>query len=443
MTKLAFSLPLPLKPLKAPLKLITSPFQDTVAVPRDLSHVTRIDRDSEVSAAEGGLESWQLEEIWRGVENLYASGVYPAVQFCLRRNGKILLNRSLGHARGNGPDKSSEPSVSLTPETPICLYSASKAVTAMVMHKLEELKEINLMDPVGHYIPEFKRSDKRGITVHQVLSHRAGIPLPPAHLDKDALFDPDLIKQAMREIEPEWPAGSVVAYHALTGGYIFAAIVEEVTGQSIQAFLQENFAEPLGMKYFTYGLPQQDKSELALNYNSGFKIPAPIKNALQKMLGASLEEVVEISNDERFYDQVIPAGNLVATAEEVSRFYQMLLDKGEYEGKTLLSPNTVYRAVQPVGKMEIDRLLLLPMRYSAGFMLGNDPYGMYGPKTKSAFGHLGFSNNFCWADPERNIAVSLLTTGNPVIGTHLPSLLKLLSSISSHCAPMREVDWIN
>ena len=58
---------------------------------------------------------------------------------------------------------------------------------------------------------------------------------------------------------------------------------------------------------------------------------------------------------------------------------------------------------------------------------------MYGPQTGQAFGHLGLSNIFCWADPQRDISVSILNTGKSIVGTHLPALIRLLFSISRAC----------
>ena len=63
---------------------------------------------------------------------------------------------------------------------------------------------------------------------------------------------------------------------------------------------------------------------------------------------------------------------------------------------------------------------MLPLRYSAGMMLGASPFGLYGPDTARAYGHLGFANIFGWADPERATSVALLTTGKLVIGLHAP-----------------------
>ena len=76
---------------------------------------------------------------------------------------------------------------------------------------------------------------------------------------------------------------------------------------------------------------------------------------------------------------------------------------------------------------------MLPLRYSAGMMLGASPFGMYGPDTARAYGHLGFANIFGWADPERATSVALLTTGKLLVGLHAPWLVALLASLSRHC----------
>ena len=72
------------------------------------------------------------------------------------------------------------------------------------------------------------------------------------------------------------------------------------------------------------------------------------------------------------------------------------------------------------------------MRYALGPMLGSNPVGLFGPMTGQAFGHLGFPI-FCVGRPERDISVSLLTTGKSVVGTHLPALANLLYQISTQC----------
>ena len=63
-------------------------------------------------------------------------------------------------------------------------------------------------------------------------------------------------------------------------------------------------------------------------------------------------------------------------------------------------------------------------------MLGDDPVGIFGPSTARAFGHVGLSNIFPWADPEREISVAFLTTGKPIISTHAIRLIQLLWTIN-------------
>ena len=151
------------------------------------------------------------------------------------------------------------------------------------------------------------------------------------------------------------------------------------------------------------------------------------------MLGGGLQMAVDVTNDHRFMDTVCPAGNIYTSAEQANRFFEMLLNGGNYQGQQILSPQTVFRATLPTSKTTIDHSLLVPMRYALGPMLGSNPVGIFGPMTGQAFGHLGFSNVLCWADPERDISVSFLTTGKSVVGTHLAATAKVLYQISNQC----------
>ena len=76
---------------------------------------------------------------------------------------------------------------------------------------------------------------------------------------------------------------------------------------------------------------------------------------------------------------------------------------------------------------------MLPIRYGLGFMLGAPWFSLYGPDTGDAFGHLGFTNILSWADPARQIAVTLLTSGKPIIYCGLYQLWSLLAVISDVC----------
>jgi CubicO group peptidase (beta-lactamase class C family) len=414
---------------------------DGAEVPRDLASVTTIAAAEEHDPEHVGMTREGIAAIWRSAEKMYATGMHPGISLVVRRHGQVVVKRAIGHARGNGPgDRDAKP-VLMTPDTPVCIFSASKAMAAMTVHLLSERKQLSLLDPVSHYIPEFGQNGKRDITIYQLLCHKAGIPtIPTAGVDvAELLLDHKEVLRLIYRTAPERP-GHHHAYHALTAGFVVADLVEKVSGQSFRAFFRANISRPLGLGSLDFGARGQALARLARNYVAGFKVSAPVDMYLKRAIGTSLEHAVTLSNDPRYYRAVIPAGNGVGTADECCQFFQCLLNGGELDGVRVFEPLTVRRAIAEVGKAEIDRSLMVPLRYSAGMMLGASPWGMYGPDTAKAYGHLGFANNFLWADPERATSVALLTTGKLVLGLHAPYLISLLCNLSRYCPKLTEED---
>jgi CubicO group peptidase (beta-lactamase class C family) len=145
-----------------------------------LAEVTSVSPE-EVDPRSVDVDPAGVEAIWEGAQLLYRSGVHPALQLCVRRHGEVILDRALGHTRGNGPsDPPNARRVRATPETPFNIFSASKAITATVVHLLVERGEIDLDERACAYIPEFAARGKDRITIRNLLSHHAGIPALPA-----------------------------------------------------------------------------------------------------------------------------------------------------------------------------------------------------------------------------------------------------------------------
>jgi CubicO group peptidase (beta-lactamase class C family) len=360
----------------------------------------------------------------------------------VRRHGQVILDRAIGHARGNGPhDARDANKVLVTPETPFNLYSASKAVTAMVIHLLDQEHRIHLDDPVADYIPEFAAHRKQSITIRHLLTHRAGIPnVPPEAMDLRLLERPDEVIGILCAAHPTWRAGRVVAYHAITGGFILGEIVHRVTGKDIRTFLRQRILKPLGFRWMSYGVAPRDVPRVAVNYFTGPPTMPPLSTMINRALGADFHRVVDLTNDPRFLTAIVPAGNVVSSANELSRFYQLLLNGGELDGVRVFEPRTVRRATAEQSYFEFDFSLGLPLRYSMGFMLGADWFSLYGPDTSEAFGHLGFTNIVGWADPERQVAAALTTSGKPLIYSGLYYAFDIMRQIGTACtkvAPRR------
>ncbi len=406
---------------------------NTVKVPRDIAEVTRIAED-ECLPELAGMTSRQVDRIWHAVESVYRTGNHPMVSICLRRQGKIVLNRTIGHATGNGlEDQANTPKLIATPDTPVCLFSASKSITAILVHLLSERGDIDLLDPVSQYIPEYGANGKHRSTIMHLLAHRGGLPRIEGDVDTDLLFNKDEVVQRLCASAPTSPSGHRMAYHALSAGYILGELVERVSGQSLKDFLHDNITKPMEMSCFNYGLAPELRNQVAANCATGFYPGLGTNTYLNHSLGGDLDMAVNMSNDLRFMDTICPAANIHTTTEQAGRFFEMLLNGGTYNGVKILDPKTVLRATLESSRTSLDKTLLIPMRYSTGFMLGGNPVGLYGPMTTHAFGHLGFSNVLCWADPQRDISVSFLNTGKSVVGTHLPALNNLLYQISKNC----------
>lgn len=404
-------------------------------MPRDIAGVTTIRAEREVSPADLGVAADGVHRIWRAVESLYASGVHPAIQLCVRRRGGVLIDRAIGHASGNGPDDPpGTPETLVTPETPFCIMSASKSVTSMMVHLLDQQNLIRLDDPVCEYIPAFASHGKQWITIRHVLTHRAGIPnLPPQVMQLERLDDLDEVMDVLCDAEPVSRAGRQLAYHAVTGGFVLGELVRRVTGRTIRQFLDDEIRRPLGFRWFSYGVAPEDVGRVATNYVTGPPVLPPFSYLLRRALGVGFEEAVTMSNDARFLTGLVPSANIVATADECSRFYQLLLAGGTLDGVAVFDPRTIRRATSEQSYLEFDFTLGLPFRYAMGFMLGAEWASLYGPDTSHTFGHLGFTNVICWADPERQVAGALMTSGKPFVYPGLYYLFDVMRQIGLAC----------
>ena len=379
-----------------------------------------------------GLRRDDVESIWSVVVDYYETGLHPALGLCIRRRGEVILDRTIGHARGNSPNapKDTAP-VRATPNTLFNFFSGSKAITAMLVHLLAQREQLHIDEPVASFIPEFGRKRKQGITIRDLLTHRGGIPVAPASvIDLDLLKEPQRILEMIYELELTYEPGTVPAYHAVTSGFILAEVIERVSGVGIREFLRREISTPLRMHHFNYGVPRERLAEVAIDVLTGPNLTWPIKDIFERALGISVGQLIELSNDPRFRTAVIPSGNLIGTPDDICRFFELLLAGGTYGGTRIFSESTVRRATAPQAK-QIDRMILLPLSYSMGFMLGADPIGLYGFRCGKAFGHVGLTNVIAWADPERDISVALMNSGKPFFppdAYHWPQIIRRISS---------------
>lgn len=398
-----------------------------VDVPSDLSAIeARSGR--EVDPRTLGLEPAGIERVWEATRRMFRTRTQPAMTLAIRRHGALVLERSIGHAR---------PGELATPMTPFCTFSVSKAVTAVLMHLLDERDLLRLDDPVCEYLPEFARHGKDWVTIRHVLTHRAGIPsVAEGEGTLEVLADRQRVVAALCDAKPVFLPGRRLAYHAVTGGFVLDEIVRRVTGQGLDTLLIEAVTKPLALSCFSFGLPPERHHEAAENRFTGWGVPFPFSRLVQRALGLPIEEAVAASNDARWLSAVVPSGNLMATADDLARFFEMLRRGGTLDGVRILAPRTVRRLLVESAYLEPDLTLGLAVRYGQGVMLGAYPFSLFGPDTGHAFGHYGLVNVVAWADPERALSAALLTSGKAIIANQLPAFLGFLKAVAVELPPV-------
>lgn len=382
-----------------------------IRVPDDLDAVT--DRGAEDA---GEVDSAAVDRIWAAAEHWYRAGMHPAIQVCLRRNGRVILNRAIGHAWGNGPhDPADAERIPVRTDTPYCVYSAAKAITTTVTHMLVERGAFSLEDRVCDYLPSYTSHGKDRTTIRHALTHSAGIPFATGpRPDLKRMDDSDYAREMLGRMRPVYRPGLVHIYHGVTWGPLMREIISAATGRNIRDILAAEILDPLGFRWTNYGVAPQDVPLVAPSHVTGKPLPAPIAKAFKTAVGGTPQQIIPFSNTPEFLTGVIPSSNTVSNAFELSRFAEILVRGGELDGHRVLSADTLHRASAEARRLRPDLATgLQPMRWGTGYMLGSKRFGPFGKDAAGAFGHTGLTDIAVWADPQRALSVAVISSGKP------------------------------
>jgi CubicO group peptidase (beta-lactamase class C family) len=404
-----------------------------VTVAADLEAVTTVGAEDDPAAA--GMRRAQVDRLWEAIRAWYQLGTTPAIQVCLRRRGAVVLNRAIGYGWGNAPaDAPETPKVLVTPETPFCGFSTAKGVAAALITMLIEQGAFAPDEPVCRYIPEFAAHGKGRITLGDVLSHAAGVPfVTPPYRGAELVMDEELAVRALADLVPSWPPNRFRAYHALTGGLILRLLVQRATGRSMRAHLAEQILRPLGFRWTNFGVAAADVDRVVPSVQTGPPPSRAFKFVARKALGGGMGRVTAATTRE-FLTAELPSGNLVTTAFELSRFYEILCRGGELDGVRIMRPQSLRRAIAPA-----PWLPGVAGRVSrAGFELGGRR-SKFGRDTGLHFGRSGLTTQYGWADPARGLSGAVLTSGKSAsLDTDRP--WRWCAQIAATVAPDAEID---
>ncbi len=287
----------------------------------------------------------------------------------------------------------------MTPETMFWIASMTKPVTSVAILMLQDDGRLSVNDPVAKFIPEFATlktpsGKPASLTIAQLLNHTSGLadPRPAATLSVKTLGDyARVCLSEPMQFEP----GTSWRYTS-SGFNVAGVIVEVVTGQPFEAFLQDRLFTPLGMADTTFYPSASQQARLAHAYRAN---PAAGVLTIQPGFG-SFGSRIPTPGD------TVPmgAGGLFSTAGDYARFCQMLLNGGTLGGRRYLSTDG-YRALTtvctgdlPTGytKTKLNHVLA----WGLGVAVVRAPAGgVSAMLSPGSFGHPGAFGTAAWIDP--------------------------------------------
>ena len=323
-----------------------------------------------------GMSAERLATIDRVVQRGVEAGGYPGGSVVVGRKGYAVWSRGFGTL-----DWTRKARVSAQ-ESIYDLASLTKVVaTTTAIMVLYDQGKLELEAPVSRYLPAFSGGLRDRVTVHHLLTHRAGLS---AGRELWRVTDsPDEARAAVLASPINCTPGVCYEYSDL-GADLLGFIAEAISGQSLETLLQKMVFQKLGMTDTRFRVTDHDVVRTApteIAPPRGYPLRGEVHDENAFALGG-----------------IAGHAGLFSTAADLSVFAQMLLDGGVYKGVRVISDSTVQ---------------LFTRRAAGHRALGWDTCaggaGCGQFMSERAFGHTGFTGTSLWIDPDRQMFVVLLT----------------------------------
>lgn len=322
-------------------------------------------------------------------------GLELGARFTASIGGEVVLDLMAGSADGAG-------TIPFGPETLTPIFSATKAVTAIMIARLVDRRLVSYDTPVAEVWPAFGQAGKDGVTLAQLMSHQAGLAGFSEQIEPTLWFDPPAIVERLAAQAPMWPPGTASGYHPVTIGYLAGEVHRRLDGRSLGQALRQDLAEPFGLDVWI-GLPDAEHGRVAQMR----KPPAaPDLGPIDAIRRAAFLDRGSAPGGRGSADwrrMEIPSTNGHATAEGLARLMAVVADGGRLDGRPVLSPQTVAELTRARTSGD-DRVLPFRLTWAAGLMKNAGQFGARaGP---NAVGHFGWGGSMAFADPDRRLSIA-------------------------------------
>lgn len=341
-------------------------------------------------------------------------GAFPGCQILAMKDGKVIYEKCFGHFTYDCDHEVMSDDV-------YDIASLTKVfATTFAIMKLYDDGKISLESQLGDYFPYLRNTDKGDIKIIEIMTHQAGfigwVPIYKSLL-KDGKPDPAIFRRSIdedhtvrvaedlyiskdfsfdiNEIVKTTGMGAKRYKYSDLGFYMLPKIVEMVTNEPFEKYLEDNFYKPLNLNHIYY----KPLRHIAID-----KI-APTENdtcfRMQLLRGDVHDQAAALMGG------VSGHAGLFADARDLAVMMQLLLNEGYANRRQFLSGYTIRKFTSAPFKDNMNRR-------GIGFDKPEvDPtIDYYTPAKQSSmksFGHTGFTGTFAWADPENNLIVIFLS----------------------------------
>src|SRR5579862_80006 len=337
----------------------------------------------------------------QAIERAITEGRIPGAVLLIGHKGQVVYRMAYGK---RALDPTAEP---MTLDTIFDVASLTKVVaTTPSLMKLFEQGRFRLNDHVTQYLPEFQ-GGKSDITLRNLLTHFSGMP-PDLDLTPAWSGYQTGIHMAMAE-KPAGPPGVHFVYSDINF-ILLGELVHRLSGKMLSEYSRQEIFRPLGMKETMFQPPASLAPRIAPTERDGAK-------------GTPLRGVVH-DETARYMGGVAGHAGLFSTADDLSRFCEMMLHKGQFDGARLFSPLTVEKFTTPQSPPD------QPILRGLGWDIDSPFSGNRGDLFPiGSYGHTGFTGTSIWMDPVSDTYVILLA--NSVHPFRRPAITGLRGKIAT------------